>query len=190
MVGFAALPAGAPNMRSIMTSDLRGAYAIASAARDDRGCYPSYLFDLTSETAKKIEPCLISANRNALTPVNRVVDGAALAAFIGPPPADNTAGVSANVALFNGGSDWMNVQLIYAVVGDAADTPKNAKRAQLNARGDVTATRDFPSGWLPLMAAKAPVQAMPPGVTTVNPAAIVRPRGTAFYDAVSRTLFV
>lgn len=264
---FVPMPDGAPEIRSLTASDLRGGFAIASGARDANGCYPSILFDLSGQTAVNIDACLTSANRNAPSPVTRVNEGSALGAFIGPPSADATNGVSSTVAVFapgnsltvqlpspgvflgssngnlmavlagtptkaveidsstgaltdvapgvgigggggGGGAGFtlgagLNIDLgnglnkvlsitlagqaIYAVVGDDADAPTAAKLALLNFSGAVQSTSDFPSGWLPLLAAKAPT---PTGGGGAGPGANIRPRGTATYDAATRTLYV
>ena len=76
------------------------------------------------------------------------------------------------------------------VVADDPDQPTAAKVAQLNQRGEVTGTRDFPAGWLPLLAAKAPTPTGPGGVQPPGGAPIVRPRGTSFFDGGTRALYV
>jgi len=98
---FVPSPEGAPEFRSMVTSDLRGHFLIASAVRDDNGCYPSYVFDAARKKAAKIEECLSVAARNAATPVVAANDGAALAALIGPPAGDPQTGISSKVLVFS-----------------------------------------------------------------------------------------
>ncbi|MBM3748450.1 MAG: hypothetical protein FJW34_21940, partial [Acidobacteria bacterium] len=104
-------PTGAPEFRSLVTSDLRGSFVIASAARQENGCYPSFVFDLARRRADKIEECLTTPARNAATPVVAGTDGSALAALAGPPVAEPPAGISSKVMLFSPVRDAMTVEL-------------------------------------------------------------------------------
>ena len=100
-VQFLGIPDGAPDFRALTSSDLRGSYLLMNGARDDRGCYLSYLFDFSVPKATAIDGCLTAANRNANSPFMISNEGSAIAALSGPPGADPAAGVSANVAIFN-----------------------------------------------------------------------------------------
>ena len=222
------IPEGAPEFHSLVTSDLRGNFLIASDARDENGCYPSYLFDVAAKKVAKIDTCLTTAARNAASPVIAATDGPALAALVGPPQGDAQTGISSKVQIFNPLKDPMVVELeapaaevrsaaggdfeavlagtpprrvtidsqtgevraagaaqpaaaaasgaplfkvdlgegltyvlatvqvaqgLFAVlVADDAEQPKRAKVAVLNNKGEVQGARDFPAGWVPLVA--------------------------------------
>jgi uncharacterized protein (TIGR03437 family) len=105
------VPEGAPELRSLVTSDLRGSFVVASGARGDDGCYPSYLFDLAQKKVAKIAECLTAAARNAATPVVAATDGAALAALVGPPAGDAQTGISAKVLILHPAREPMTVEL-------------------------------------------------------------------------------
>lgn len=100
-VRYVRLPAGAPELRAVASSDLRGGYFIASGARDDNGCWPSVLFDLNRSQAAAIPTCLTAANSRAATPVIETNNGAPLAALAGPPQGEAPAGVSAKAIVFH-----------------------------------------------------------------------------------------
>jgi uncharacterized protein (TIGR03437 family) len=269
------LPSGAPEIRDVISSDLRGTFVAASGPRDAQGCYTGYVFDFAARKSSLADPCLTAANRNAATPFVQSNEGTALAAFIGPPD-NETPGmpVSAKVKVFNpvldgplmaqlpssasnvlsitegnfaalvpgtpatafsidsnsgsvqqldslagiggaaaggavaggAGLALLNLKLdpgnglthilsapvgfgqgsLAIVVGDDADTPKNAKVAILNAQGEVTSTRDFPAGWLPLVAPAAAAVAGAPGAAGRG----VALRVTTLYDASTRLYYV
>lgn len=95
------LPEGARNIQSLVDSDLRGAYLIASADRDDQGCWPSFQVDFGRKWIGRIEACLTAANRNALSPVMAPPEGASLGALVGPPEGDAQTGVSSKMMIFS-----------------------------------------------------------------------------------------
>ncbi|MCL5745812.1 MAG: hypothetical protein M1541_18125, partial [Acidobacteria bacterium] len=66
------------------------------------------------------------------------------------------------------------------VVGDDAEQPTRAKFAVIGAAGAVAQSRDFPEGWLPLLAPAPPNR----------PNAAALPRGSVTYDAARRMFFV
>jgi hypothetical protein len=105
------IPEGAPEFHSLVTSDLRGNFLIASDARDENGCYPSYLFDVAAKKVAKIDTCLTIAARNVASPVVAATDGPALAALVGPPQGDAQTGISSKVQIFNPLKDPMVVEL-------------------------------------------------------------------------------
>jgi uncharacterized protein (TIGR03437 family) len=277
-VQFLSVPDGAQDFRALTSSDLRGSYIMANGARDDQGCYASYLFDFSRSKASAIDGCLTAANRNAASPFMISNEGAALASLVGPPGADPAAGVSANVAVFNpvmadrlavtlpasaltlasapggnfsailagtppsvvtfdsitgevadaqapggggaggggafGGLLNLTVDLggglthvltapvaisatqFAIIVGDDPDKPKAAKYAVVNARGEAASTKDFPAGYLPLVAPAAPTPAggggggglpgFPGGVQ--NP--LARLRLSTSTDTTARVLYV
>jgi len=82
-VRFSALPQGAPDIRSLTTSDLRGPFVLANGARDGNGCWPSYLFDFARQKASAISGCPAAANQNAASPFTAVEEGNAVAALEG-----------------------------------------------------------------------------------------------------------
>lgn len=100
-VSYLPIPAGTPDLRGFTASDLRPGYIGLAAARADDGCYPSFVADLLNKKWNKVDGCLTTANRNQASPFTAANDGNALAAFVGPPAADATAGVSSKVALYN-----------------------------------------------------------------------------------------
>lgn len=80
------------------------------------------------------------------------------------------------------------------VVGDHADAPTKAKLALLGQDNEVTGTRDFAAGWLPLIP-PAPAVQQPPGGGPLpgggqGNAALVRPRALVAFDAPSRSIHV
>ncbi|MBL8232144.1 MAG: IPT/TIG domain-containing protein [Bryobacterales bacterium] len=101
-VSFLPLPDGTPEIRGLQSSDLRGGFLLLSGARNDQGCYPSLVVDLRAQRSKAIGECLTSANRNAPTPAVLQQNGAAIAAFVGPPMSENPGQpVSSKVAVFH-----------------------------------------------------------------------------------------
>ena len=99
-VKFVKIPAATPVFRGIAASDLMPGYTVLSAARDAKGCYASILFDAARQSATALDGCLTAPGR-ATTPFVVSTEGAALAAFTGPPPADPQAPISATVRLLN-----------------------------------------------------------------------------------------
>ena len=90
----------APRFQSIVSPGPNAFYAIASAARGEDGCYPSYLYDFRRAQASSIEMCL-TAGPNARTPVVASTDSPRLAALIGPPEGDTSSGISSKVVIFD-----------------------------------------------------------------------------------------
>ncbi len=110
-VSYLPLPDGTPDIRSIESTDLRGMYVVATGARDDNGCYAAWTFDMAKKSVAQADPCLTAANRNAISPVVSATNTSTLAAFIGPAPADATAGISTQVKLLSPVMDPLTVQL-------------------------------------------------------------------------------
>lgn len=99
-VTYLPFPPGTPEIRGMQSSDLRGGFLLASAARTDNGCWPSFLIDLPAQKISPVSECLSAANRNALAPAVPAINGPALAAFIGPAQ-EGTPGVSSKIAIFH-----------------------------------------------------------------------------------------
>lgn len=120
---FMRLPEGTPLLRALVASDLRPDYLVMSAERDGDGCYPSFLFNLARNQARKIDECLISSNRNAPTPIVSPDDTGVLAALIGPPEGDATAGISSKVLVLNPARDEPMVAELAAKAAGLASGP-------------------------------------------------------------------
>ncbi|MCU0246621.1 MAG: IPT/TIG domain-containing protein [Bryobacter sp.] len=75
------------------------------------------------------------------------------------------------------------------LIGDNLTNPTRAKLALLNPQNEVTGTRDFPEGVVPLAAPPPTVQNPAPG-QPLPPAAQVRLPVPAVFDAQARALFV
>ena len=99
VVQYLRLPAALRDVRAIRVSDLRGNYALVNGPRGTDGCFPAWLFDFGRTAATRVEPCLL-AQANAVSPVNAVNEGNALASFIGPP-SDQQNLISSKIVLFN-----------------------------------------------------------------------------------------
>lgn len=270
-------PEGAPEFRGLVASDLRGTFAIASGARDESGCWPSYLFDLTARRASGIDACLIAANENAVSPVVASPESSVLAALAGPPAGDRETGISSKVVVFNAArSEPMTVELpekavtmngvqgggvvavlpgtpprrlsvdtstgevqemepaapalaalnpanlqvdlgdglthllslpapmapgaIVVLVGDDANAPRRAGIAVLNQQGELLGSRDFPAGWVPLVAPSPPARPSQPAPGAVPGGALpgaqlpanlpAATRVTLMGDLPARTLYV
>ncbi|MBI1791441.1 MAG: IPT/TIG domain-containing protein [Acidobacteria bacterium] len=75
------------------------------------------------------------------------------------------------------------------IVGDDADAPKKAKFAVLNlATREVVSSQDFPDGWLPLLAPRAPARPGPGGGPGGGPALQI-PRQPVSWDVERRVLY-
>ena len=98
-VQFMRLPAGTPEVRTILSADLRASYIAATGVRAANGCFTGLVFDLAKQTSFKLPDCLASDTANPPTPFQRANDGTALAAFLGP--AKNQNEVSDQVLLLN-----------------------------------------------------------------------------------------
>lgn len=110
-VQFVPMPQGAPEFHSLTSSEVNGNFLIASGAREESGCYPSYVFDVAGRKATKIDNCLTIGNKNAVSPVIPAPDGVALAALVGPPQGEPPAGVASKVQIFNPGRDSVVAEL-------------------------------------------------------------------------------
>jgi uncharacterized protein (TIGR03437 family) len=73
------------------------------------------------------------------------------------------------------------------IVGDDPLKPTKALFAIVNAAGDVLSTKDFPTGWLPLLNAVAPTRQAAPGTPTP---AVAPPRAPFSFDAATRQFFL
>jgi hypothetical protein len=93
------LPEGTPELRTILSTDLRATYVAATGVRAANGCYTGLVLDLAKQTSAKLPDCLATDMANAPTPFQQAVDGTALAAFLGP--AKNQNEVSDQVLLLN-----------------------------------------------------------------------------------------
>jgi uncharacterized protein (TIGR03437 family) len=218
----------APQFQSLIAPGPNAFYAIASAARGEDGCYPSYLYDFRRAKAVKIEMCLTAAP-NARTPIVASSDSPRLAALVGPPEGDASSGISSKVVIFDatkpepvlaelpekastltavtggnfaavlagtpprtllidgnsgevrepapaaGGQAAIRLptlkledlphtlaitalpqQLFLALVADDADRPNRARLVVVDRDGNVQGSRDFPEGWVPLVAPPRP----------------------------------
>lgn len=107
---FMRLPAGTPELRTILSTDLRASYLAATGVRAANGCFSGLWFDLAKQTSGKLPDCLASDAANPATPFQRANDGNVLASFLGP--AKNQNEVSDRVLLLNATrSDAMTVTL-------------------------------------------------------------------------------
>lgn len=246
--------ADAPRLQSLVSPGLTASYAIASAARGEDGCYPSYLFDFYRGRASRIEACLTAAP-NARTPVVASADSPRLAALLGPPAGDVSAGISSKVIVFDatreqpvvaelpepavgltalaGGNfaavlagtpprtllvdgrtgevreapaaggvaagllpapkaDDMPHMLALvalpdrhfaALLADDPDRPTRARLVVVDREGQQQASRDFPEGWVPLLAPQRPQTGQ------AGQAAQVR-RALAYLDGIKQVLYV
>jgi uncharacterized protein (TIGR03437 family) len=76
---YLALPSDAAEIKSLATSDLRGAYAVANGAKNDSGCWPAYLFDFAKSKASPIDGCAMSMNQQATAVFVTATEGNAVA---------------------------------------------------------------------------------------------------------------
>ncbi|MBI3683384.1 MAG: IPT/TIG domain-containing protein [Acidobacteria bacterium] len=115
---FVPMPQGAPELRALSGSDLRGGFFLASGARRDDGCWPSVLFDLRAKKATNVGECLTAANRNAPSPAVPTPNGAPLAALVGPPQGELPQGVSNKVVVYSPAkAEALSVELPAAAIG-------------------------------------------------------------------------
>ncbi len=260
-VRFLARPEDAPQFRSMVAAGLRGSYVIASGARGEDGCYPSYLFDFARQQVRKIDACLTAANANARTPVVTAADSPRLAALLGPPLGEAPAPVSSRVMIFDpakeepltvelpepvanltalaGGDFAVTVSgtpprvlringetgeivspqaagatgaagiqpaaiqfeldgkqarvlaltglpqnLFLALIADDADRPTRARVVVVNREGETQGSRDFPEGWVPIVAPPRPQAS-----GAAQPTAQLR-RVVVQFDGVKQRLYV
>ncbi|MCX6592010.1 MAG: hypothetical protein NTZ56_10830 [Acidobacteria bacterium] len=118
------LPDGTPDLRDLVGSDLRGEFLLATGARDDKGCYPAFLFDFGKAAASRVADCLTTANRNAATPIVAANDTGVLGALVGPPESADV--VSAKLMTFAPGD-----------VSSSVTLPASASLLTANANGFV-----------------------------------------------------
>ncbi len=98
-VQFMSLPDGTPELRTLLSADLRASFVTATGARAANGCFTGILLDLAKKASSKLPDCLAADAANPATPFQQATDGTALAAFIGP--AKNQNEVSDRVLLLN-----------------------------------------------------------------------------------------
>jgi uncharacterized protein (TIGR03437 family) len=98
-VQFMALPEGTPELRTILSSDLRASFVAATGVRAANGCFTGLILDLAKQTSARLPGCLVSDQANAPTPFQQAIDGTAIAAFLGPAISANE--VSDQVLLLN-----------------------------------------------------------------------------------------
>ncbi len=98
-VQFMPLPEGTPELRTILSADLRASFIAATGARAADGCYTGIVLDLALQSTSKLPDCLAAPGANAVTPFQQATDGTALAAFVGP--AKSQTEVSDRVLLLN-----------------------------------------------------------------------------------------
>ena len=274
-------PPGTPDLRSLRSSDARGLFLNANAARGTDSCYASFTIDASKKLVRKVDGCLTTAQAQAATPFVESLRAATFAAFEGPftgtvqpgqaTPVSNKirlfhptkdapmtatlpeaasninsteggnflavipaaagaaaktyridaltaeveevvpaagggalAGLNAqallqrfqNLDLGDGvdkllsGISTLNNQIILTA-GDSQDNPTKAKVAVLTAQGDVVSKRDFPAGWLPIVAPAPPAVTLPPGVV-LPPGALAQFRTPTpvYLEASSRSYYV
>lgn len=92
-------PQGTPELRNLMLADVAGGYAVATGARDDRGCFPAVVFDFARNEARRSGECLSTAIANAQTPLTAAADSNLMAALTGPP--ESATVVGRKVVLFD-----------------------------------------------------------------------------------------
>lgn len=260
---FMQFPDGIPEIRSILSADVRGTLLAAASARNADGCYRAWWFDLIKQTNGVLAECLTTAQRLAASPLISGVESPSIAALAGPPLGDAPDPVSSTVRILSAAKDEpftvelpapaVNInanaagnfianmgqgnsaleidsttgevrqlqqgggavaanplnpanlridlgdgvttllsppvaaaQGVFVVIaGDSDDNPTRAKLGVLNARGEVTQARDFPSGWVPLI---PPLPALPPGIQL--PVGGVRAIVNFQLDAPSRSLLI
>jgi len=275
-VSFLRFPADAPEIRGLMSSDLRPGYGMVNGAADREGCYSSLIFDFQKQKIAPLAECLVAANRNQATPAVALNDNPVVASFVGPAAGQAPAGVSNKVLLMHpelneplavelpaaaatlgaiadgslvavipgetartiridpltgeqseiepapggaqpgaggGGGQGAILQILQGgefdlgdgvksvlsppinagqnlfafVVADNIDKTSRASLAIVNPRGELQAKRDFPSGWLPLV---APAGAARPGAPAPQPGAAQRRPAALFFDAPTRLVYV
>ena len=96
---FMRLPDGTPDLRTILSADLRASFVVATGARAANGCFTGMVLDLAKQTSSKLPECLASDAANPATPFHQANDGTALGAFLGP--AKNQNEVSDQVFVLN-----------------------------------------------------------------------------------------
>ena len=96
---FMRLPDGTPELRTLLSADLRASFVAATGARAANGCFTGLVLDLVKQSSSKLPDCLASAAANPATPFQTALDGTAMASFFGP--AKNQNEVSDKVLLLN-----------------------------------------------------------------------------------------
>jgi uncharacterized protein (TIGR03437 family) len=93
--------AAAADILALAASDLRGSFGMAAGARAADGCYRAYRIDFDAKRFSTAEPCVTVGNRNQVNPFTQAMEGAAIAALLGPPDGELPNGVSSKMAVFN-----------------------------------------------------------------------------------------
>ena len=96
---FMRLPEGTPELRTLLSADLRASFVAATGARAANGCFTGLVLDLARQSSSKLPDCLAADAANPATPFQAALDGTALAAFFGP--AKNQNEVSDKILLLN-----------------------------------------------------------------------------------------
>lgn len=96
---FIRLPEGTPELRTLLSADLRASFIAATGARAANGCFTGLVLDLAKPSSSKLPDCLASNAANPATPFQQALDGTALASFLGP--AKNQNEVSDRILLLN-----------------------------------------------------------------------------------------
>ena len=273
-VSWLPFPEDAPEMRGILSSDLRGDYVVTSSGRNEEGCWPAWVFDFRKKAVTKIDDCLVAANRNAAMPFSMSNEGSALGALIGPAQGEVQEGISSKVLVLNpskgepmrldlgaavsnvasapggnlnavapgtpprafridvetgevtempvggaaggagagAGGGILNLAIdlgdglkfpltaptavatneFALVVGNDEDKPTKARFAVMNQRGELLRSKEFPEGFVPLVAPEAAGGDRPglvPGLGG-QPVQAIRFRTPFNFDAQSRTYYV
>ena len=77
-------PSGTPDLRSLRSSNLRGLFLNANAARGNDSCYTSFTIDASKKSVRKVDGCLTTSQAQAPTPFVESLNAATFAAFEGP----------------------------------------------------------------------------------------------------------
>ena len=89
------------DIRAMSGSDLRSGFAMAAGVRTAEGCYAAYRIDFNAMQFASAEACVTTGNRNQANPFTAAIEGASIAALLGPPAGELPNGVSAKMAVFN-----------------------------------------------------------------------------------------
>ena len=118
-VAFVKLPAGTPDLVQISTAEVNGKFVLGLAARDAKGCFSTFTFDLANQKSAGLNSCLI-ANAAAATPFVAVTGTEYVVALVGPASAQAPAGISKQVLITAPGKDTRTVVLSGAAATLAA----------------------------------------------------------------------
>ncbi len=139
---FMSFPDGTPELRTILSSDLRATFLAATGVRASNGCYTGLLFDLAAKTSAKLPECLAADTANALTPFQAPVDNSVLASFVGP--AKSQEEISDQVYLWNATQAEPRIVKLPAASRLLVSTPDGNLAALLT--GNQAVTIDAASG--------------------------------------------